>query len=634
MASDTLYGVHMLFDSGPESLGDGYSAQSLKNYIDEAIKVGSDVIRFPGDWNALEPAPGQWNNDYVNNVREAVQYAGENGVQVVMLFAQTPQWARPNPDDSIWHPPVNSGDFANAMAYFYNQLAGVNDNVVAWEVWNEPNVFEFWGSADPSTDVRQVDGQDAFVLVDTSFAAEYVNLLNASYAALHAAASAANTNVTVLGGSTAGTDFQYVQAMIAAGAQFDGLSVHPYTRVNDTPGATGYGTPWIPDATEAQLNSSARPTLNKLWSFEYGMNQIRDLVGEDVWITEFGWSLGDEWGEVSSSTRAQYMERAFQLIQEWEDVPAAIAYRLFDDGAGDFGILNDDGSIRESGLVLKDYADGNVGNGGGDPLIQGTLGDDDLLGTASDDQFAAEAGNDILRGQGGNDFYLGGTGQDQFVFSAGADFVGDFNLQDDRVVLLDLGISSFAQVQLLLQQWGPNAAIAIDSENWIVLENTNIADLTPVHFGFSDPDAIVGTEGNDVLLGTTGSDTLQALGGNDELYAGDGDDQLEGGSGNDLLFGNAGSDNLAGGEGDDFLLGGSGNDQFTFAGSFGKDFIGDFSTGDTVVLSNTGVSSFTELQGLMSEFGGNTFIIFNGQTEIVLEGISTGSLSATDFVFS
>ena len=780
MASDTLYGVHMLFEDGPASLGDGYSAQSLKNYIDEAIELGSDVIRFPGDWNALEPASGQWNTSYINNVRSAIEYAEDNGVKVVMLFAQTPQWARPNPSDSIWHPPANAGDFANAMAYFYNQLASVRDNIIAWEVWNEPNVFEFWGSADPATDVRQVDGQDAFVLVDTSLASEYVELLNAAYTALHNAANAANTDVTVLGGSTAGTDFQYVQAMIAAGAQFDGLAVHPYTRVNDTPGAPGYGVPWAPDATEAQFDASARPTLNKLWSFEYGMNRVRSLVEEAVWITEFGWSLGNDWGEVSSAARVGYMETALQLIRDWEDVPVATAYRLFDDGAGDFGLLNDDGSIRDSGLVLQEYADG----GGGGGIIRGTSGNDELLGTEGDDSFDAEAGDDILRGREGNDFYLGGTGSDRFVFTAGADFVGDFDLGDDAVVLLDLGVSSFAQVQPFLQQWGPNAAVVFDANTSIVLENIEIGDLTAAHFSFSDPSAIVGTNGNDTLSGTSGADVVEGLGGNDllrglagadtldggngndklygqsgvddlnggdgsdrlygnngtdtldggdgndrlfghndadslqggagndilwggaggddldggsgtdrasyttaasgvradlgnagsntgeaagdtygsieqlqgskyndtllgdsaankiwghnggdELHGGGGNDKLYGQNGNDLLFGDSGADRLDGGAGNDFLLGGSGNDRFIFVGNFGEDFVGDFTNGDKVLLKNTGVSSFAELQGLMSEFGGNTFITFNGQTEIVLEGVAVASLSESDFIF-
>ena len=762
VANDTLYGVHMLFNGGPSRLGDGYSAQSLKNYIDEAIKLGSDVIRFPGDWNALEPAPGQWNTSYINNVRSAIQYAEDQGVKVVMLFAQTPEWARPNPSDSIWHPPEDAGDFADAMAYFYNQLSSVRDNILAWEVWNEPNVFEFWGSANPATDVRQVDGQDAFVLVKTRFASEYVELLNAAYTALHNAANAANTDVTVLGGSTAGTDFQYVQAMIAAGAQFDGLAVHPYTRVNDTSGDPGYGMPWAPDATLAQFNASARPTLNKLWSFEYGMNRLRNLVSQDVWITEFGWTIGNGWGDVSPNARVQYMETALELIRGWNDVPVATAYRLFDDGAGNFGLLNNNGSIRDSGLVLQEYADG----GGGSNVIQGTSGNDELFGTDGDDIFEAQAGSDILRGRDGNDFYLGGSGSDRFVFTAGEDFVGDFNLSADRVILLDLGVSSFAQVQPLLQQWGPNAAIVFDADTSIVLENINIGDLSATHFGFSDPGTIVGTAQNDTLTGTSGADTIQGLGGrdllkglagaddldggngndrlfghngaddldggdgndrlfgnnhadtlkggngndilwggaegddlnggsgndrasyttapsavradlgdessntgeaagdtytsieqlqgskyndtllgnsaanrlwghngNDELHGSGGNDRVYGQNGNDLLFGDGGADRLDGGAGNDFLLGGGGNDRFIFVGNFGEDFVGDFTQGDKVLLKNTGVSSFAQLQGLMSEFGGNTFITFNGQKEIVLEGVAVASLSASDFIF-
>ncbi len=82
--------------------------------------------------------------------------------------------------------------------------------------------------------------------------------------------------------------------MLDAGAQFDGLSVHPYTRINDNQGNTEAETiPWAPDATLAELNASDRPTLNKLWSFEVGMNELRARVDTDFSITEFGWTHGN-----------------------------------------------------------------------------------------------------------------------------------------------------------------------------------------------------------------------------------------------------------------------------------------------------------------------------------------------------
>ncbi len=185
MATDTLFGTHMLFN-GPSRLTGADEATTLRNHIDEAIKLGVDVIRYPGDWNLLEPSKGAWNTDYINDTRAAIQYAKDNGVQVIMLFAQTPDWARPGTDpNDVWHRPANNNDYANAVSYFYSQLLAVEDNIVAWEIWNEPNVFEFWSSAD-GTAPRTVDGNESFVLINTSFASEYVAMLNTAYAALTA----------------------------------------------------------------------------------------------------------------------------------------------------------------------------------------------------------------------------------------------------------------------------------------------------------------------------------------------------------------------------------------------------------------------------------------------------------------
>jgi Ca2+-binding RTX toxin-like protein len=595
MASNTLYGVHMLFTGGPPSLGNGSTAQSLRNHIDQAIKLGSDIIRWPGDWNALEPVRGQWNTDYINDTRSAIQYAQDNGIKVVMMFAQTPDWARPA-GSNVWHPPTNVNNYARAITYLYNQMQPVADNIVGWEIWNEPNVFNFWGSAVRGADDRIVDGFSDGTLIKTSFANQYVAMLNAAYTQLHSAAAAQGKTMNVLGGSI-NTDFQYLQAMLNAGARFDGLAVHPYTRVDDTPSSPNYGKAWKPNATLAELNASSLPTLNKLWSFEYGINQMRSMVSQDIWITEFGWELGSDWGQISETTRSQYMETALGLIQSWSNVRGAMAYRLFDSG-DTFGLLNNNATIRPSGTVFKGYAD-LLPNG---TTITGTTANDLLNGGANNNQMFGLAGNDTLNGGDGNDILVGGSGRDLLNGGNGIDQASY--------------ITAASAVVANLQTPSGNTRDAT-GDTYIAIEQ------------------LQGSNYGDTLIGNTGNNTLTGENGDDRLYGGAGNDTLSGSNGDDWLFGGIGADSLVGGAGNDFLVGEAGNDRFVFSGNLGSDFVSDFTQGqDKVVLQGLGVTSFNAVKALMTEFGGNVFITFSASNQITLQSTSITTLKATDFIFS
>lgn len=111
-------------------------------------------------------------------------------------------------------------------------------------------------------------------------------------------------------------------------------------------------------------------------------------------------------------------------------------------------------------LIGNDRADSLAGGYGNDQLSSGA-GEDDLHGAQGNDILIAGAGNDYLDGNTGNDILNGGVGIDRlwgdwstggadtFILgyrgSANADFIGDFNHQDDVIHLtnsLDAGMSS------------------------------------------------------------------------------------------------------------------------------------------------------------------------------------------------
>ena len=138
-----------------------------------------------------------------------------------------------------------------------------------------------------------------------------------------------------------------------------------------------------------------------------------------------------------------------------------------------------------------------------------------------------------------------------------------------------------------------------------------------------------GNANDNTLTGNHLAELLVGRGGNDNLQGNGGDDVLAGGSGNDTLNG---------GEGDDALIGGAGSDIFAFDGDFGNDVIRDFSTSDPaeiIDLTNvTAITSFADLQANHLSTGANGYaVITDGANTITLAGVSTASLTASEFDF-
>ncbi len=138
--------------------------------------------------------------------------------------------------------------------YYYGRIR-------TWEIWNEPNMPEFWNA--PS-------GPDA---------ARYTAMLRAA----HDAIKSVDPTITILGGSLAGIDELFLHHMYDAGADghFDALSMHPYCDPNP-PECVDPGQPGC-DGTDVERWSFARiPRLEDIMALHYEPNK-------PIWITEMGW---------------------------------------------------------------------------------------------------------------------------------------------------------------------------------------------------------------------------------------------------------------------------------------------------------------------------------------------------------
>jgi hypothetical protein len=426
VTTDKLYGLNVLFqNSRIWNQSGGNRIEAMKDHIDAAAALGTEVIRFPGDWSALEEkGSGQYSRWYIEEVKAVVAYAEQKGIKIVMMMAQSPDWATNSSAasgsaEANWTPPNASAvdEYAKAMVTLHNELkaAGLADNIAAWQVWNEPNVMQFWRGSQlrANTDVQ----------VDISETRDYVRLLNAAYDAM----KANDPSAVILGGSLAGADIDYLKEMYRLGAKYDHLAMNPYAKANQF----NDGIPFAPDQYDP------RDPLSLVWSFEYGVEKLREYMvskgdtEKSLWFMEFGYTSEDRWGGVRTEQRqAEYMKKALALIEQWDFVDAAIAYRLFDGGGEEYGMRNEDGSLKPVGEVFRDFMAQENGSGGPSVAptksMTGTRYNDTLTGNALDNQLNGAGGNDKIKGVAGNDVIIGGHGADRLWGGTGNDRF-DFN---------------------------------------------------------------------------------------------------------------------------------------------------------------------------------------------------------------
>ena len=123
-------------------------------------------------WPELEPAKGQWHFERLDLY---VSLAQQHGTHMLLPLAYTPQWASGRP--GVTAPPRNIEDWRNYVKAVVSRYKG---RIQAYEVWNEPNLGDFWsGTTDQmvtltkeaSEVIRSVDPQA--IIVSPSCTAEW-----------------------------------------------------------------------------------------------------------------------------------------------------------------------------------------------------------------------------------------------------------------------------------------------------------------------------------------------------------------------------------------------------------------------------------------------------------------------------
>src|SRR3954447_25696179 len=249
----------------------GDASYRQRQFEDQA-RLGVGILRQPFEWSRVERSAGHFDfSDYDGFVGDAARA----GISVMPTLIAPPAFRSSRPPSSTsraMFPPRSNAAYAafvSAAVKRYGPTGSYwreNPSVPflpihAWQIWNEPNIPNFWRS-----------GVNA---------KEYVALLKAGAGAVRAADPGAEVVAAGLPNSNLGVPFiDYLDRMYRAGAKglFDTLAIHPYAR--DVSSLLG-------------LAEGARALMNK-WG-----DSTR------LWITEFGWSTGGDASAFRVTARGQ-----------------------------------------------------------------------------------------------------------------------------------------------------------------------------------------------------------------------------------------------------------------------------------------------------------------------------------------
>ncbi|TKJ28109.1 hypothetical protein A6V29_03100 [Blastococcus sp. CCUG 61487] len=282
--------------------------------VDRVAAVGAGAVGLTADLRWL----CRTTQCRTGPLEPVVSRALELGLRVYMQVNSSPEWMR---ERGRWYAPVGA-DVERWADLFAQIVAEFGTDVSGYEVWNEPNIDEFWAQG-PDPD-------------------EYADLLKAVWTATERVDPA----VTLVGGVLSNNDLGYMSRLSAALAErggnaqnrffYDVLGVHPYA------GERGEGF----DPEEPAGTRDVRGEWGVKDMTLRGVERLREQVAEDegierdVLIGEFGYSTTrGAWYHVPEPFRAAYLANALRIAVGWEWLQGFTVYLWEDDPDDGFSIV-------------------------------------------------------------------------------------------------------------------------------------------------------------------------------------------------------------------------------------------------------------------------------------------------------
>lgn len=299
------------------------STRALQRDFDLVASTGARWARFDFDWGGAEPRPGSFDWRRIDRL---VKAARARHMSILATVAYTPAWARPEGTTDKAPPgdPADYARFARAAAQRYAPL-----DVHHWELWNEPNLAQFWRPApDPTAYAMLVQaGADAIKDVDATATVVTAGLAPA----------------VDRGDRTTISPRTFLRGVYDAGAgpAFDAVGVHPYT---------------YPDPPMTPVPDNSFFTLPDTYQVmvEHGDAAKR------LWGTEYGAPTGSSKRSVTEEEQADRLRSGFEQWRSWSFTGPLFWYSHRDKGTDaedpedNFGLATVEGRPKPALAALRD----------------------------------------------------------------------------------------------------------------------------------------------------------------------------------------------------------------------------------------------------------------------------------------
>ncbi|MGG1515630.1 glycosyl hydrolase [Paenibacillus oryzisoli] len=279
--------------------------------IDQIIASGTKWIRLSPTWGSIETSKGVYNNALLTKLDDIVNRLTEGGVMIDWILGYTAPWASSMPGDpaASSYKPANWADWEDFVGFIADRY---HNQIMTWEVWNEPDHTGFWKSS--TTD--------------------YKTLLQKAYNKL----KVVNPKNKVLMGGLAiisnngglGGWFDSLMGLGQVGNYFDVINYHAY-------------------GTSAELVDQYNGMIDVI-------NKYASEIGnKPIWITETGYSTlggsGKEWN------KADYADQLYVMNKRWPKIEKMFWYNYRNTASSPVNPTEDNFGLVDNSLIpLKAYS--------------------------------------------------------------------------------------------------------------------------------------------------------------------------------------------------------------------------------------------------------------------------------------